>query len=226
MPVRFPACIAAPGGNRTRVPGPQLQTTALVLARQPSGSDKFEQLTAFSEQHGLLHCLRREPGTSRGATAAAPLDLFDEAELWLESSNQGRTWFIREHRLLGRPAGIGRSYEALKAAAALAGLVARNPVPDDSQPAIAALLRQTFASLDAGARPDVVWLKALFCVLRDEGLPVKQHWWTQLPATERDAAAQILNQPIGEQNPAATEVQRLTRNLEDWIAGETELRLK
>ena len=40
----------------------------------------------------------------------------DEAELWLESSNQGRTWFIKEHRLLARRPGLGRSYETLQAA--------------------------------------------------------------------------------------------------------------
>ena len=93
----------------------QLQTTAFILARQPSGSDAFEQLTAFSADHGVLHLLRR---IKQGKTSSSPLDLFDEAELWLESSNQGRTWFIKEHRLIQRHDGIGRSYEALSAAAA------------------------------------------------------------------------------------------------------------
>jgi hypothetical protein len=52
---------------------------------------------------------------------------FDEAFLSLESSNQGRTWFVREARILCRSAGIGRSYEALRAASAFAALIARNP---------------------------------------------------------------------------------------------------
>src|SRR4051812_33761469 len=97
------------------MPGQQLQTSAFVLAKQPSGSDAFEQLTAFSGTDGLLHCLRR---VSHGKTNAAAIDLFDEAELWLESSNQGRTWFIKEHRFMQRYGGIGRSYDALRAASA------------------------------------------------------------------------------------------------------------
>ena len=206
------------------MPGPQLQTTALILARQLSGSDNFEQLTAFCPEHGVLACLRRL-STKKAATAAPPLDLFDEAELWLESSNQGRTWFVREHRLVHRPAGVGRSYDALRCAAALARLVARNPVGDDSRRPVAALLRQTFAALAAGGRPDVVWLKAIYRFLRDEGYPVKQHWWPQLPAADRAAATQILNHAIAGQNPASETVAKLTRRLEDWLRAETELRL-
>jgi hypothetical protein len=206
------------------MPGPQLQTAALVLGRQPSGSDSFEQLLAFSEQEGVLLCLRRI--STKAASATPPLDLFDEAELWLESSNQGRTWFIKEHRHLTRRPGLGRSYAALQVAAQLARLVQHNPIPDESRPSIGALLRQTLASLEAGARPDLVWFKALFCFLRDEGYPVKQQWWQQLGSTERDTATQMLNQPIAQQNPEPALVARLTQRLQDWIAGDTEIRLK
>jgi hypothetical protein len=111
------------------MPGQQLQTTAFILARQPSGSDTFEQLTAFAAEHGLLPCLRR---IAQGKTTASPLDLFDETELWLESSNQGRTWFVKELRLLNRQTGIGRSYETLRLASAFATLLARNRVSEES----------------------------------------------------------------------------------------------
>lgn len=204
------------------MPGPQLQTTAFILTRQPSGSDAFEQLTAFSADNGLLHLLRR---IKQGKTSATPLDLFDEAELWLESSNQGRTWFITEHRLIRRHDGIGRSYEALKAAAALGILLGRNPVPDESRPAVAELLGTSLAALAAGGRPDIVWLKALYCLLRDEGYPVKQHWWPELTPTDRDAAVQLLNQPLAAQTADTITVARISRRLEDWVHAETEIKL-
>ena len=206
------------------MPGQQLQTSALILGRQPSGSDNFEQLSAFSEADGLLVCLRRV--STKAASAVPPLDLFDEAELWLESSTQGRTWFVKEHRHLVRRPGLGRSYEALNAAAQLARLVLRNPVPDESRAAIVALLRQTLSALESGARPDLVWFKALFCFLRDEGYPVKQQWWQQLPAADRDAATPILNQPIAQQKPEPAVVARLSQRLQDWVAGDTEIRLR
>jgi len=212
------------------MPGQQFQTTAFILARQPSGSDTFEQLTAFSAEHGILLCLRRNSAGRartplRASAVPANLDLFDEAELWLESSSQGRTWFIKEHRLIQRHDGIGRSYDALKTAAAFGALLARNPVPDESREPVAALLRSSFGALAAGGRPDIVWLKTLYCLLRDEGYPVKQQWWPQLQPADRDHAVQLLNQPLATQTAAAPTVARITRSLEDWLAAETEIRL-
>ena len=215
------------------MPGPQLQIPAFILAKQPSGADAFEQLTAYAGEHGVLHCLARIPKAAAPASgrrrSAAPgegrLDLFDEAELWLESSNQGRTWFIKEHRLIQRHDGIGRSYETLRAAAALGTLISRNPVSDESRDAVAGLLRSSLTALAAGGRPDIVWLKALYLFLRDEGYPVKQQWWPQLSAADRDTAAQLLNQPVANQTTAPDTVAALTRRLEDWVRGETEIRL-
>jgi hypothetical protein len=215
------------------MPGQQLQTTAFVLARQPSGSDSFEQLTVFSAGDGVLHCLMRKakatpPTSARRSSAPRSegwLDLFDETDLWLESSNQGRTWFIKEHRLIQRHDGIGRSYDALRAAAALGTLLSRNPVPDESREAVAGLLRSSFTALAGGGRPDIVWLKALYCLLRDEGYPVKQQWWPQLGAADRDTAAHLLNQPLAAQTADGPAVARITHRLEDWVRGETEIRL-
>jgi len=205
------------------MPGQQLQTTAFVLDRRQSGSDAFEHLTLCSATAGLLLGLRRVGGKAAGRPP--PLDLFDEAELWLESTNQGRTWFIREHRHLTRHPGIGGSYAALRAAAALAQLITRHPLPEESREPLVALLRQTLGALDRGARPDLAWFKALYCLLRDEGYPVKQHWWAQLPPTAQAEAARCLRLPLAEQQPPADRVAELTRALEAWVAAETELRL-
>ena len=206
------------------MPGQQLQTSAFILSRQPSGSDAFEQLAVFSAEHGTLQCLRRVAQKKSSTTSA--IDLFDEAELSLESTNQGRTWFIKEHRLIQRHEGIGRSYEALKAAAAFATLISRNAVPDESREPITALLRNSFTALGAGGRPDIIWLKALYSFLRDEGYPVKQDWWPQLPPTDRDLAAFLLNQPLAAQTADAASVVKITRRLEEWIKANTEIRLQ
>ncbi|HEY4246955.1 MAG TPA: hypothetical protein VGM64_08875 [Lacunisphaera sp.] len=206
------------------MPGEQTRTTGFVLTKQLSGSDSFEQLTFFSGESGLLHCLRRAAGSKAASTPA--IDLFDEAELWLESSNQGRTWFIKEHRLIQRYEGIGRSYDALRAAAALTTLIAKNTVPDESRESIVGLLRTTFAALASGGRPDIAWLKSLYRFLRDEGYPVKQQWWPSLTPTDREIAAQLLNQPLAVQTAARPAVVRITGQLEKWTQSETEIRLR
>src|SRR6185312_15451606 len=126
-------------------------------------------------------------------------------------------WFIKEHRLIQRHDGIGRSYDALRAAAALGTLLSRNPVPDESREAVAGLLRSSLTALASGGRPDIVWLKTLYCLLRDEGYPVKQQWWPQLSEADRDIAAQLLNQPLAGQTADSAAVAKITKRLEDWV---------
>ena len=207
------------------MPGLPLQTDAFVLARRPP-SDSFQSFTLFSAEHGPLLALQRLPRKVASSATAVALDLFDEVSLQLESSNQGQTWFVKEARLLTRHPGLGRSYETLTAASDLARLIARNPVHEESRAAVAALLRQALASLAAGARPDIVWFKSLYCFARDEGYPVKQEWFPMLTAAEREGVAALLNRPLSGQTAAPELVTRLARRLADYLRGHTEILLE
>ncbi len=204
------------------MPALPLQTDAFVLLKRPP-SDTFQTLAVFSAEHGALLVLQRI--AKKKSPATTPLDLFDEASLQLESSNQGHTWFVKESRLVTRHAELGRSYDTLRLASALAALVARNTVADESRPAIAALLRQAFASFASGARPDFVWFKSLYRFARDEGHPIKEQWFPTLPATDRTAVAVLLNQPLAAQTAPPEIVTRLTRRLEEYLRGHTEILL-
>lgn len=202
------------------MPGLTLQTDAFVLAKRPP-SDAFHPLTCFSGEHGALLALQRIPKKSAGTTVL--LDLFDEAALVLESSNQGQLWFIKEVRILSRAPGIGRSYEALDAASRFAALIARNHVPAESRPAVYRLLQQAFTAFGHAARPDVTLFKALYCFARDEGYPVKQQWFPTLPAADRAHVTELLNRPLADQTAAPAAVARLQARLEEYLRRETEI---
>lgn len=201
---------------------PSLQTDAFILLKRPP-TDAFQSFTAFSADHGALLILQRL--SKKSSAASTPLDLFDEASLHLESSNQGRTWFVKEVRLITRHTDLGRSYETLLAASALSSLVARNPVHEESRRAVAHLLRTAFASLASGARPDIVYLKSLYCFARDEGYPLKQQWFPLLPDADRTAVAPLLNRPLAEQTASPATVRHLQRRLEEYLRGHTEILL-
>ena len=196
----------------------QLQTEGFVLLRRPP-SDAFQTLQVFSGEHGALTVLQR---IGRQATTPA-FDLFDEVAWQLESSNQGRTWFVREARLLQLHESIGRSYAALLEASALASLIGRNPVHEDSRGAVAALLRTALAAFGSSDRPDIVHLKALYRFAREEGHPLREHWFPSLPAADRALATTLLNQPLAGQDAPAGDVLRLRRHLEDYLRGHTEI---
>lgn len=174
----------------------------------------------------MLAVLQRVAKKSAATNPA--LDLFDEASLLLESSNQGRTWFVKETRLLDRPAGIGRSYEALQFASEFTALLARNPVHEDSRAAVAALLRTALAAFATGVRPDAVFFKSLYCFARDEGYPVKQQWLPTLPPDLRAEAGRLLHTPLSDLEKSKIEIQRshiLQRRLGEYLRGHTEILL-
>ena len=204
------------------MPAQSLQTDAFILQKRPAG-EAFQGFSAFSAEHGPLHLLQRLP--RKAATTSAPLDLFDEVSVLLETSNQGHTWFIKEARLLTRHPGLGGSYETLRLASALAGLIARNVVPEESRPAVATLLREAFTAFATGRRPDIVYFKSLYRFARDEGYPLKQHWLPTLGERDRHEVAGLLRQPLDAQSLAPAEVTRLIHHLEHYLRGHTEVLL-
>lgn len=202
------------------MPAESLQTDALVLVKRPP-AEAFQMLSVFSREHGTLTALQRIP---KKAAATVPLlDLFDHVALLLESSNQRRTWFVTEARILTRHTGIGRSYESLRLAAAFGALVARNTVDEDSRAPVATLVESAFAAFAAGLRPDIVYFKSVYRFARDEGYPVKQQWFPTLPAADRTEVARLLNQPLVEQTAEPAVVVRLQRRLDEYLRGHTEI---
>jgi hypothetical protein len=201
------------------VPALSLSIDAFVLDRRPP-SDAFQSLLVFSATHGALWVMQR---IGRRAATALAMDLFDEVTLILESSNQGRTWFVREARLITRHAGIGRGYATLQHAAALARLITRNAITEEGWSGTARLLRTALGALDTGVRPDVARFKATFVFARDEGHPLQQQWLPTLPADDRTQVATLLNRPLAEQTAAVEAVTRLQRRLEEFLQGHTEM---
>ncbi|HVS52540.1 MAG TPA: hypothetical protein VHD62_09305 [Opitutaceae bacterium] len=204
------------------MPAQSLQADVFILLKRPP-ADAFQTFHAFSDEHGALVVLQRI--AKKSASTATALDLFDEAALLLESSNQGRTWFVKEARVTTRPTGIGRSYDALRLASTLAALIARNPVHEESRAAVAALLRGALEAFASGARPDIVYFKSLYRFARDEGYPLKQQWFPTLPAADRADVATLLNQPLAAQSATPAAVARLQRRLEEYLRGHTEILL-
>ncbi len=191
----------------------------MIEKRPPS--DAFQTLGLFSAEHGNLVALQRVP--RRPSPSRVAPDLFDEVSAMLESSNQGRTWFVREMRIDRRRAAIGASYEALRFASALVAVIGRNPVHEESRAGVAQLLRTALDAFCTGARPDVVHLKGLYVFARDEGYPVKQEWLPSLCDEDRRAASGALSRPLSGQEWDPSRVARLRRSLEDYLAASTEI---
>jgi hypothetical protein len=202
------------------VPGRTLTTEAFVIEKRPP-ADAFQTFGLFSAEHGNLLALQRIP-RKPSSRHVAP-DLFDTVAVMLESSNEGRTWFVKEVRVGVRRAAIGRSYDALRFASALAAVVSRNAVDEESRPGVERLLRTALDAFGTAERPDIVYLKSLYLFARDEGYPVKQEWLPSLPAADRAIAGALLGRPLSEQDCPAAEVGRLRAGLESYLGAYTEI---
>lgn len=198
-------------------------TFAIVIDRRPA-AEHFQRLTCLSPELGLLDCLQR---LSRRAGGSVPpqLDLFDEAQLNLESRNEGRTWFLLDAVVQRRHAGLATSYEALRLACRFARVLATNPLPGESRGAICGLLQRALESWETGPRPEVVFFKSLYLLARDEGQPVREEWWRELGAADRAAADAVLKRPVVEQTVGSETVGRLTASLEAYLQGHADLRI-
>ncbi|MGH8017084.1 MAG: hypothetical protein ACREIA_02145 [Opitutaceae bacterium] len=204
------------------MPAQTLATEAIVLDRTASG-DQWMRFTCFSAGHGNLDCLQRQ---SRRPGATTALDLFDHAQLSLETRNNGRTWFIKEAATVARHAGLGRSYDALRHACRFARILARNPVHEESRESVHALFVRALGAWENQPRPDAVYFKALYLFTRDEGYPVRESWWTRLDTADRDAVDAMLHEPAAGQTTAETTACRLIDALETFVRHETEIRIE
>lgn len=199
--------------------GPTLHAEAHIL-QKAAPKEAFQPSTAFSAEHGSLRILQRIPRKPKPEHIA--LDLFDHVALILDAGSHD-TWFVKEVRLLHRPTGIGQNYRRLQHASAFTALIARNPVHEESREAVDQLLHTALAAFATTDRPDIVGFKSLYCFSRDEGYPLKQHWFPTLPRDDRTDLAALLSQPVAELTTSSDRVAHLHRRLEDYLRGHTDI---
>ena len=195
---------------------------ALVLRIAPNG-ESFQKIDILTQETGYTLCLKR---ISKKNVQTTP-DLFDTADILLESSRQGNTRFVKDYQLAKRRSAIGQSYRKLHCASDFCSLILQN-APHMADPVL--LYTITERTLNAFAdkeSPEITSLKALYLLLKDEGYPVRESWWPQLPEYLREAAREFINDPLPE---TISEEQlkicsEIDHNLRNWLSRETDLTL-
>ena len=202
---------------------PAVTERALVLRIAASG-ESFHKIDILTAESGTFLCLKRLPKNRSQSTEP---DLFDTADIQLETAKQGTVRFVKDYQLVHRHSAIGQSYHKLQHASDFCALIAQNgPYMADH----AALYQITERTLDAFAQralPSIVFLKAIYILLKDEGYPVRESWWPELPANLREAAKQLINPPTPDSAaPEKLEAcAQISRNLCHWLRRETDLML-
>jgi recombinational DNA repair protein (RecF pathway) len=202
---------------------PAVTERALVLRIAPSG-ESFQRLEILTPESGAFLCLKRV--SKKNLLTAAP-DLFDTADIHLETSKQGTARFVSEYRLVNRRSSIGRSYHTLQHASDFCALLALNAPLMADPDALYQLAERTLDAFAECSVPSIVFLKAVYLLLKDEGYPVRESWWPGLPTPLRAAAKKILNNPTPETADQALldTCEQLSRKLRHWLRNESDLML-
>ncbi|MEC8209652.1 MAG: hypothetical protein VX372_01825 [Verrucomicrobiota bacterium] len=194
---------------------------ALVLKTEPSG-ESFIKLYLLTAESGIFLCMKRN---SKKANSSTIPDLFDTAVIHLETSQQGTMRFVKEYQLKQRRDVIGQDYRSLLSASRLSQLLLRNASHMPESEWLFRLTERAFNAFAEGKAPDVVLLKSLYLLLKNEGYPVRESWWPTLRADLRETAKCLLSEPspvhIGKLEQKTCE--HIEQNLTDWMRHQTDL---
>jgi recombinational DNA repair protein (RecF pathway) len=194
---------------------------ALVLKTEPTG-ESFLKLHVLSVESGIFLCMKRN--SKKPGSSTTP-DLFDRATLQLEKSQQGTMRFVKEYHLVQRRNAIGLNYRSLHHASRFNQLLVANAAHMPESEWIFQLTERTFDAFAAGKAPEVVLLKSLYLLLKDEGYPVREAWWPTLPTDLRWQAKRILATPAPKQTDRAERAtcENIEQHLTRWMRHQTEL---
>lgn len=194
---------------------------ALVLKTEPSG-ESFLKLHVLTAENGIFLCLKRI--SKKAGTSTTP-DLFDQAAILLETSQQGTMRFVKEYQLLRRREQIGLNYRSLRNASSLSQLLLHNATHMPESQMLFELTERAFDAFAAGKAPEVVLLKSIYLLLKDEGYPMRESWWPALPAELRTQAKQLLQAPAPTRLETAERqtCERIEQHLSLWMRHHTDL---
>jgi len=117
--------------------------------------------------------------------------------------DQGRTWFVKEPRLIARTRAIGRSLTRWRFASRLPRRSRSNPVSEDSRAPVSDLL---LSPSRPSPRPRALTTRLLsralyFFVAPRRGLPVNQNGFPSSGPGDRTRSAALLNPPLAPRPP-------------------------
>jgi recombinational DNA repair protein (RecF pathway) len=197
------------------------QEEALVLKTEPSG-ESFLKLYVLTAESGIFLCMKR---ISKKTNTSTTPDLFDTAVILLETSQQGTMRFVKEYQLRQRRGVIGQNYRSLCSASRLSQLLVTNASHMPESEWLFTLTEQAFDAFAAGKAPDVVLLKSLYLLLKDEGYPVRESWWPTLRTDLRKAAKRLLSKPSPAHidKPEQKTCESIEQHLTEWMRNQTDL---
>ncbi len=186
---------------------------AIILLLEKTG-EQYYRIHYFSESDGYRITLKR--ASTKSISANLP-DIFQIAELSIETKKTEDTGFLREFKVIQSFNEISKHYDSYYQASLFLKIIMKNASHMDDPADIFSLLQKSLEAWKEHLHPEVIYLKSLYLLAQTDGFPVAEGWRDTLPQSVKNNALSILKAPLAEQNHTVGEVKEITQSLTKWL---------
>lgn len=191
---------------------------ATVLDKSLRGENMLH-LRIFSKEEGLALLLKKIPSNK-----SAPLpDFFDDISVSGEYGKVGNLKFMRSHELLNSRCEIAKDFDAFNNASQIVNIVLQNGANIENANILSTRLRNSLDALKSKSAPSVVHLKFLYLLVRDEGYPIHQQFYSKLSAENIDFFTLLIRTPSAQLQDLRSRADELLEKLRSWTEVNTDI---
>lgn len=191
---------------------------ATVVNREIRGENSL-YIIAYSPTHSLMQTMKKIPSKK---TSVMP-DLFDDISFDCEMSSPTSLKFIREFSIKKRRTAVAASYDSFEQAALIAQTVLANGRHIEDSATLSHRLRMSLDSIAEGAPAEIVRLKFMYLLARDEGYAVREDFYARLPAQKKELFSVLIKTPSAELKEFKTRSANILESLCRWIYANTDI---
>ena len=191
---------------------------ATVLDREIRGESSV-YITAFAHDIGLMRMMKK---CSAKRTAYLP-DLFDDISVSGEMQSPTSLKFARDFEIIKRRNEIATNYNSFEQACQISIAVAKNGVHIEDTAKLSNNLRSALDAIANGASAEIVRLKFMYLLAKNEGYPVKEDFYARLPQPQKELFSILIKNPASELKEYATRTTPILETYLNWLYSNTDI---
>ena len=191
---------------------------ATVLNREFRGETSV-YITAFAHDLGLMRMMKK---CSAKKTSSLP-DLFDDIAIAGEMQSPTSLKFARDFDIIKRRNDIATNYDSFEQACKISLSVVKNGAHIENSARLSTQLRSALDAIANGASAEIVRLKFMYLLAKNEGYPVKEDFYARLSQPQKELFSLLIKLPALELKDYATRTSPILESYLNWLYSNTDI---
>ena len=191
---------------------------ATVLDREFRGETSV-YITAFAHDVGLMRMMKK---CSVKKTSSLP-DLFDDIAISGEMQSPTSLKFARDFDIIKRRNDIATNYNSFEHACKISLSIVKNGAHIEDCAKLSTQLRSALDAIANGASAEIVRLKFMYLLAKNEGYPVKEDFYARLPQPQKELFSLLIKLPALELKDYATRTEPVLESYLNWLYSNTDI---